>query len=345
VVQMAIPLLADSNPDVCFHAGRLCAAASPEHARKQVSALIPKLPASLHAIWGLAPEAREVVPALTPLLESGDARVARTAAKALRDIGPDAAPAIPAMRKLLAGGELDALVRNAICEALGAVGPAARRALPELLAQLRDPRFMPASIDYRDEVWRPCFDAISALALIGDRSQTVLSGLRSLLSSKNPMVQLEALGALVRLAPDSPEVLVDLLNWLDGSLVNGDGRVEVILAIGRLNVDRQGAVPPLIGALQDRDAEVRKAAAWALGQIGPEAEAALPALHEALGEWRNSFHDPAGNADWLVYDDPVSRIHVSQWIDGNRPLLGKKDKRLSAMSVRQVVQEAIAAVE
>src|SRR5262249_35296135 len=160
----------------------------------------------------LAPEAREVVPALTPLLESGDARVARTAAKALRDIGPDAAPAIPAMRKLLAGGELDALVRNAICEALGAVGPAGRRALPELLAQLRDPRFMPASIDYRDERLRPCFDAISALALVSDRSPAALSGLRALLSSKNPMVQLEALGALVRLAPDSPEVLVDLLN-------------------------------------------------------------------------------------------------------------------------------------
>jgi HEAT repeat protein len=346
LVRIAVPFLADKDPDARFHAGRLCANASPEEARKQVSILIPQLPGSLHAIWGLAPEAREAVPALTTLLEGRDASVARIAGKALRDIGPDAASAIPTMRKLLALGEprLDALVRDAICEALGAAGPAARSALPELLGQLKDQRFMAASIDYRDQRLRPCFDAISALAVIGDRSPAILSGLRALLSSKNSAVQLEALGALVRLAPDSPEVLGDLLKWLSGSLVNGEGRVEIILAIGRLNVDRRGAVPPLVAALQDRDPGVRKAAAWTLGQIGAEAESALPALREALAEWKNSFQDPARNKAYLD-DDAYYRAEIRRWHSSNHPLLGKNYERLAAMSVRQVLQEAIAAIE
>src|SRR5262249_30345783 len=40
----------------------------------------------------------------------------------------------------------------------------------------------------------------------------------------------------------------------------------------------QAAVPDLIAALSDEDAEVRDLSARTLGQLGPEAEAALPAL-------------------------------------------------------------------
>jgi len=42
------------------------------------------------------------------------------------------------------------------------------------------------------------------------------------------------------------------------------------------------AVEPLIGALKDKSRERRAAAAYALGQIGPPARAAIPALVQTL---------------------------------------------------------------
>jgi HEAT repeat protein len=51
-------------------------------------------------------------------------------------------------------------------------------------------------------------------------------------------------------------------------------------------------VPALAGALKDADREVRRQAATALGRLGPEAEAAIPALTEAL-----KLEDP--QFDWI----------------------------------------------
>lgn len=42
------------------------------------------------------------------------------------------------------------------------------------------------------------------------------------------------------------------------------------------------AVPALIQALQDYHPDVRQQAAWALGQIGPAAKEAIPALTQTL---------------------------------------------------------------
>jgi HEAT repeat protein len=53
-------------------------------------------------------------------------------------------------------------------------------------------------------------------------------------------------------------------------------------ALGELGPEAKIAVPALIGALKNEDARVRQAAAEALGKIGPDAHKAVPSLHQAL---------------------------------------------------------------
>src|SRR5262249_33590840 len=110
VGRLVMPLLADNDDNIRFQAGRLCALAVPEEARRQGSKLDPQLASAdaavkksaLYAIWGLAPEARDAVPALALLLDDRDTDLACTAAFALRDVGPGAAAAVPTLRALLA---------------------------------------------------------------------------------------------------------------------------------------------------------------------------------------------------------------------------------------------------
>jgi len=53
------------------------------------------------------------------------------------------------------------------------------------------------------------------------------------------------------------------------------------MTLGGMGPDAKDAVPALVAALKDRDPSVRAAAAYALGQIGPDARSALKDL-EAL---------------------------------------------------------------
>lgn len=54
--------------------------------------------------------------------------------------------------------------------------------------------------------------------------------------------------------------------------------------LGRLDEDAAPAVPALVAALQSAPMIVRQRAAWALGNIGPDAEAALSALEIAVND-------------------------------------------------------------
>ena len=56
----------------------------------------------------------------------------------------------------------------------------------------------------------------------------------------------------------------------------------MIASIGQIGPRAAGAVPALIAALKDEVAAVRAAAANALGNIGPDAKGAAPPLTEAL---------------------------------------------------------------
>jgi HEAT repeat protein len=58
-------------------------------------------------------------------------------------------------------------------------------------------------------------------------------------------------------------------------------RKRAVEALGNAGAADPAVVPALAGALRDRDAAVRGAAALCLLRIGPEAREAVPALEEA----------------------------------------------------------------
>jgi HEAT repeat protein len=73
---------------------------------------------------------------LARALEDENLRVRQTAAVALGQIGPEAAPAVPALVKTLAHS--DDVLRRQAAAALGRIGPAAREALPALRKARQD---------------------------------------------------------------------------------------------------------------------------------------------------------------------------------------------------------------
>jgi HEAT repeat protein len=80
---------------------------------------------------------RPLLGELTAALQDEDASVRAWSAQAIGEIGPDAAPAVPALIVLLANSDEGS--RNSACIALRGIGPAAREALPALHKALEDP--------------------------------------------------------------------------------------------------------------------------------------------------------------------------------------------------------------
>ena len=359
IVRITMPLLMDKDSDTCFHAGRLCAIVSPDEARRHVSRLIPQLEpekiadggSALNAVWGLAPEAQEAIPALCRLLEDDRYHIACIAAKTLGEIGPEAAPAIPDLLAQLARGlqAHDYWARSAFWGAIGKMGPAARSAIPALTVELNDEPLSRPPVRNSNRVGqRPIGMVMSTLVRIGDSDPAVLAALRRHLANEDEQVQISAIRALARLTPESPEDLTGHLKWLcdNGRSQNRGG---VILEIGRLIRDRQVAVTLLSALLADNTPEIRKAAAWSLGKIGPEASAALPSLKEILKVWDVSLHSPHIQPDptQTSLDDVLwTRLESGRWLDLDDPLAsGMTDLQYQNKSVQQVVREAIAEIE
>ena len=73
-----------------------------------------------------------------------------------------------------------------------------------------------------------------------------------------------------------------------------DVRREAVEALGRLRTAQ--AVVPLIRGLGDNDERIRAIAASALGDIGPEASAAIPTLNKCLSEWKEPARTVATEA-------------------------------------------------
>jgi HEAT repeat protein len=85
-----------------------------------------------------------------------------------------------------------------------------------------------------------------------------------------------AVGLLVQLGPDAMPILVASVRQPNGP------NVVAIRALGEIGPGAAGAVPALDAALHDPSPEVRQAAAEALRRIGPAAKLAVPALTELL---------------------------------------------------------------
>lgn len=94
----------------------------------------------------------------------------------------------------------------------------------------------------------------------------------------DPALQSQALDALIDMGPEAQAALPDLTRRLQGRA--GDLRSQLPYAIAVIG--QQQAVPILLPVLNHPDTTLAQRAASALGRVGPEAAAAVPALRAAL---------------------------------------------------------------
>lgn len=174
----------------------------------------------------------------------------------LSNLGPRAAPALPELVALLAGGIAQNL-REAAVVALGRMGPAARAAVEHLIRLLDGE--CPVTLAAR---------VARALCDIGDADPRACDALARIwrVSILFPESRIQVAVALVRFNIDVPGLLPALTNSVAGD-ASAPVRRAAAEALGWRGKDDRDVVPALTIALYDEDEEVRRLAESALGRI------------------------------------------------------------------------------
>ncbi|MFB7588825.1 PBS lyase [Streptomyces sp. NPDC056169] len=274
----------------------LCALAAQGDARA-VPALVEVLrhgevPEDLGAWIGrMAPEAAAM---LVPVLLARLARIApghqprRTEhlLKAVAATG-DARAVGPALRILRAPEDVTRPVLGDAVRALGALGPTAREALPELRRLVRD-----GATHLR-------VDAASALWSVGGGTEAVLPVLSSGLAADHWSGRHDALRALARLGTEAAAALPELRRLAASPEENG-GWVAGALAtaLWEAGRDTEECLPVLLHAWSAH-ADNRPDVAGIWARMGPAARSAVPLVREELTAARR--HNNSGGTGRMRY--------------------------------------------
>jgi len=230
------------------------------------------------------------------LTEEQRPNVKSMAASALRQLGPEYARLIrpvyremlkdpqssqrlTAARQLLQEGDEDRkLVVPVLRELLKAGQPYERTQAAQLLVQADPDRADEAVAALRgmiqDRQTRQA--AVSALAGMGpDHAAVAVPILREMLRDADISSRHQAINTLGQLGPAAKDALPELAELLTERQYG----FMVANTLGRIGGD---AVPALVKALESGDQQTQRAAVQALGQIGPDAAAAVPTLLKML---------------------------------------------------------------
>ena len=174
-------------------------------------------------------------------------------------------------RLLLLLKDCDPAVRVEAASALGILGGQARRVLPELYAALKETAL-------RDENDSVRTQAVLALIHVGPQPNSEVAALIDSLHNELAVVRLHAAIALGEYGRDALPAVPNLKHT---SLWDSDpaARVEAAVALWKIDANNGSLVLPiLIKALTDANELVCWIAADCLGQMGPDAQPAIPAL-------------------------------------------------------------------
>lgn len=142
------------------------------------------------------------------------------------------------------------------------------------------------------QMTRNLFEVPGSGAVVGDgpADPKDMPALTAGLRHEQAQVRREAATDLGLMGPPAKEAIADLVK----ALQDADELVRVTAAAALLKIDatRKDALPVLMAGLQSKRAVVQRVTLESLGDLGPEAHAAVPALTEAL---QNS-----GNLRWLA---------------------------------------------
>ncbi len=179
------------------------------------------------------------------------------ATEALALLGLSAQEAGPTLLSALT--DADGTLKRHIVRALPSIGADPAAAIPRLQQLLHE-----KSRELR-------VSATAALGDYGEQAAPAAADLARLLADDDLLVQRDAAAALSRLGPQAASAVPQLI----AALRDDDGAVT-IEAAQALTAIGQPAVPPLIALL--KDPQYRNLAAAVLGDIGPDAVDAVPAI-------------------------------------------------------------------
>ena len=211
----------------------------------------------------IANQGVEAVPALIEALKNDKA--AFWALIVLRDIGPAAKAAIPAITEMLKDKRLE--IRREAVLTLGVFGEEAVAAVPQIAALLSDEHAGTA--------------ATFVLAELGQIPKDAEATVRSNAKSDNQMLSTTSLWALARVHPEDKELRREVTEKLVARLKEQDPfvRATAARALAALPPAPEITAPIWEKALKDADESTMRHAMDALAALGP---AAVPRLTDAL---------------------------------------------------------------
>lgn len=280
MAETSVPVLIEALKDpksrywACLGLAEIGAAASPAVAPLTRLAAEGEIDERLQAILALAaigePAAATAAPALVGALESPDKSLRFPAAYALgktRAAAGDLAleKAVADEDKVLAATA--AWARAQIHRGEGSFAAEALKRLLEAVAHA-DPGVREGAVA-----------GLSDLAgqLDAEQRRQLAATFVGLIADPHPEVGLAAGGALIRLGESS-------LGALRGKLSDPEIRTHVLEILAGIGPAAKPALDDIVKELDDKDADHAGEAAVAIGAIGPEAAAALPALQRIVGD-------------------------------------------------------------
>jgi HEAT repeat protein len=218
---------------------------------------------------------RSFVPMFVGMLKSDSRRDRQRSITALRDTGPDARSALPALRERFA--DEDPTNRVLAAEAVYRIDPAAvADAVGCLIDVLKDP-----GLGGRTP-YRQCRTAIRVLDRIGPPARAAAPALVELVrADPDAGFAPEAAVVAIRLDPEHAGEAYDFFRF-HLSPGNPEADDQWLYAIGQLKKLARPLLPDLIAALGSKLATQRDGALDALAMLGPDARDALPALREMV---------------------------------------------------------------
>jgi len=221
----------------------------------------------------LGPQAEPAVPALIRLLNDRNTEVRRNAAQCLAGIGLTGQAAVPGLIAVLgrsSGTNPDVLnLRREAIRALREMGPAARSAIPQLATFTNDP----ASPAY--------LKAEAELALLRIKGESLLPFIERLADTSNTQWRFTAwlVSGLGTNAEPAIPLLVQALSSTNLAIQSA-----AIRALGGIHGRPDVSIPALIPLLESTNNNVRNESIMALGCFGSAARSAVPQLIHFLND-------------------------------------------------------------
>ena len=248
--------------------------------RAELGRLIEELGrADVSGVARIAATVKKIGPAALPLLtEAISDRDTSTEAQRRRDglarvigeFGPEAAPAVPALARLLHEPATRYEIHSVLM-AMAHIGPAAKEAVPDLINIISRTRDS-FGADVHERI-----AAIRAAGAIGPDAKDAVPSLIEAMTDKNEMVRLATVVSLGQVGPAAAKATPALVNAFKDTNRNISGN-----AVGAIAKIGPSAIPHLIPALDDKNAATKSYGLMALCEMGPGAAPAVPALIEML---------------------------------------------------------------